>query len=115
MASHLFVVPVEAVTSTRCVTVSAGPVSRVRPAEPRYHRCVPTPAGGQEVTACHAPVPRVPNVRVLGPPGLPLRSRYLAKNSTRRRSWLPGLSGSRVAAPDGRKVSAKLPPPWPQG
>ena len=58
MASHLFVAPVEVVTSTRWVTVPARPASRVKPAiEPRYHRCVPVPAGGQEVTACHAPVP----------------------------------------------------------
>src|SRR5215469_18778239 len=102
MASHLFVAPVEAVTSTWWVTVSAGPVSRVKPAiDPRYHRFVPTPAGGQEVMVCHAPVPRVPNARVLGPQGLTSRSRYLAKNSTRRRSWLPGLRGSSVAAPAG--------------
>ena len=107
MASHRLVGPVEVATSTRWHTVSARPASRVRPAtEPRYHRCTPTSAGGQEVTACHVSVPRVPNVRVLGPSGLPFRSRYRAKKSTRRRSWLPGLSGSCSAAPDGRRVSA---------
>src|SRR6266581_6733296 len=65
MASHLFVAPVEAVASTRWVTVPAGPASRVRPAiGPRYHRCVPAPAGGpgrsqgvSEAAAAVAPGP----------------------------------------------------------